>query len=150
MTDDALMRLALWVGASVAGKTGNNPAVGCVIAQDGEVVAEGATQPPGGRHAEAVALQEAENKGIPIGECDLVVTLEPCCFFGNTPACSRVILEKKPRRVIVAMQDPHPRVNGAGIKELRDGGIEVVVGVMEKEAKTALADWVDQFKAPAG
>jgi diaminohydroxyphosphoribosylaminopyrimidine deaminase/5-amino-6-(5-phosphoribosylamino)uracil reductase len=145
MDDEHWMRRAIAAAARVAGRTGDNPAVGCVIVRDGEAMAEGATQPPPGPHAEAVAIRAAESNGIDLRACDLYVTLEPCAFHGRTPPCSRLIVEKRPRRVLVALRDPHPRVNGAGLREIRGAGIEVVEGVLAEEAARGLADWLSRF-----
>ena len=145
MDDEALMRWALEIGRTAAGKTGENPAVGCVLARGEEVVAAGATQPPGGPHAEVVALKEAEANGVVIAECDMYVTLEPCTFQGRTPPCVEAILANRPRRVVVAVRDPHPRVNGGGIRRLRSAGLEVVEGVLADEAREALRPWFDRF-----
>lgn len=141
MTDLEFMREALAVGRTVVGHTGDNPAVGCVLVRDGQIVAKGGTRPPGGCHAEAWAIRAAEQAGIPISACDLYVTLEPCSFHGRTPACSKLIAGKHPRRVIVGTRDPHPRVRGAGIRELRGAGVEVVEGVLADEVRFALRDW---------
>jgi len=139
------MRVALAEGRTAEGRTGDNPAVGCVIVHGGRVVAKGHTQSPGGGHAEAWAIRAAEQAGFAVADCDLYVTLEPCSFQGRTPPCSRLILEKRPRRVVVGARDPHPRVRGSGIAELRGAGIEVVEGVLADEVRRALADWFSRW-----
>src|SRR5689334_12974773 len=96
MGDVEFMREAIAVGRSVEGKTGDNPAVGCVVVHEGRIVARGGTQPPGSCHAEAWAVRSAEEAGVSIAECDIFVTLEPCSFHGRTPACSKLLLEKHP------------------------------------------------------
>ncbi len=141
MGDQEYMREAIAVARTVEGRTGDNPAVGCVLVRNGQIVARGGTQPPGSCHAEAWAIRSAEESGVSIAECDLYVTLEPCSFHGRTPACSRLIAQKHPRRVIVGSRDPHPRVRGSGIGELRAAGIEVVEGVLADEVRRSLADW---------
>ncbi len=145
MDDDFFMREAIAVGRSVAGKTGDNPPVGCVIVKDGDIVARGATQPPGGSHAEVMAIREAENSGYDIATCDFFVTLEPCTFQGRTPPCSTLLAGKRPRRVVIGIRDPHPRVMGAGIAELRAAGIEVVEGIQGESIAQILSSWVDRF-----
>lgn len=150
MDDARWMRRALAAAARVAGRTGENPAVGCVIVRAGEAVAEGATQPPPGAHAEVVAIRAAEAAGVDLAACDLYVTLEPCAFQGRTPPCSRLIVERRPRRVVVALRDPHPRVNGAGLREMRAAGIEVVEGVLAEEAARGLRDWLERFAGAPG
>ncbi len=141
MGDQEYMREAIAVGRAVEGQTGDNPAVGCVLVRDGRIVSRGGTQPPGSCHAEAWAIRAAEDAGVAISDCDLYVTLEPCSFHGRTPACSALIAQKLPRRVIVGSRDPHPRVRGRGIGELRAAGIEVVEGVLAEEVRAALANW---------
>jgi diaminohydroxyphosphoribosylaminopyrimidine deaminase/5-amino-6-(5-phosphoribosylamino)uracil reductase len=145
MDDAAWMRRAIAAGRAVQGHTGDNPAVGCVMVRDGQLVAEGATQLPPGPHAEVVAVRAAEAQGIPVSACDLYVTLEPCSFQGRTAPCSRLLIEKRPRRVLVALRDPHPSVNGSGLRELRDAGIVVVEGLLADEAAEGLRDWLDRF-----
>lgn len=149
MGDQEYMREAIAMGRSVEGRTGDNPAVGCVVVRDGRIVARGGTQPPGGCHAEAWAIRAAEEAGVSIADCELFVTLEPCSFHGRTPACSTLIAQKRPRRVVVAIRDPHPRVRGSGIGELRAAGIEVVEGVLADEVRAALRDWFAKWPDPA-
>ena len=139
--DIRFMREALEEGRKAEGRTGDNPSVGCVLVQAGVIVGRGATQPPGGAHAEVMAIRAAEDVGRAISGCDFYVTLEPCTFQGRTPPCSRLLVEKNPRRVIVGMRDPHRRVRGAGIAELRQAGIEVVEGVLAEEIAAMLAAW---------
>lgn len=139
------MTLAMKAGEKAVGTTGDNPAVGCVVIFQGNVVAEGATQPTGGDHAEVVAIGLAEKRGFSIAECEVFVTLEPCAFQGKTPPCSTLIASKKPRRVVIATQDPHPQVRGKGIEELKKAGIETVVGPMEIEVQKSLEEWFNRF-----
>lgn len=104
-----------------------------------EVLARGFTQPPGNHHAEAMALSQlAQDTG------DLVayVTLEPCSFMGRTPSCARALVDRGIKRVVVALIDPDPRNAGAGIAILRDAGVDVRLGVLEKEAKVDLAPYL--------
>jgi diaminohydroxyphosphoribosylaminopyrimidine deaminase/5-amino-6-(5-phosphoribosylamino)uracil reductase len=108
-----------------------NPCVGCVIVIDDVMLASGWHGYSGGPHAEVNALLGAE---IPVG-ADVYVTLEPCSHHGKTPPCVDALIEAKPARVIVAMQDPNPEVSGRGLQQLRDQGIEVIVGVLEAEAR---------------
>lgn len=138
------MREALGEGRKAEGHTGDNPSVGCVLVKGGVIVARGATQPPGGAHAEVMAIHAAEEAGHAISDCDFYVTLEPCTFQGRTPPCSALLVEKRPRRVIVGMRDPHPRVRGAGIAEMRAAGIEVVEGILAEEITAMLAAWTDR------
>jgi diaminohydroxyphosphoribosylaminopyrimidine deaminase/5-amino-6-(5-phosphoribosylamino)uracil reductase len=147
--DETFMRAALEAGRSVEGRTGDNPPVGCVIVRDGRVVATGATQPPGGSHAEVMAVRAAEAAGHPLSECEVFVILEPCAFTGRTPPCSGFLVGKRPRRVVIGIRDPHPRVRGRGVAELRAAGIEVAEGVLAGPVRTLLAAWLGRFGQPS-
>ncbi|WP_152968120.1 MULTISPECIES: bifunctional diaminohydroxyphosphoribosylaminopyrimidine deaminase/5-amino-6-(5-phosphoribosylamino)uracil reductase RibD [unclassified Achromobacter] len=132
--DLSWMRRALALAQSVLYTTTPNPRVGCVIVRDGRVIGEGATQPPGGPHAEICALRDAEARGEPVQGATLYVTLEPCSHHGRTPPCVDAVLAARPARVVVAMGDPNPLVNGRGLARLREAGIDVVTGVCLDEA----------------
>ncbi len=132
--DQAWMRHALALAESVMLTTTPNPRVGCVIVRDGRVIGEGATQPPGGPHAEVCALRDAAARGEAVAGATVYVTLEPCNHFGRTPPCVNALLATKPARVVVAMGDPNPQVNGQGLARLRAAGIEVETGVCLDEA----------------
>jgi diaminohydroxyphosphoribosylaminopyrimidine deaminase/5-amino-6-(5-phosphoribosylamino)uracil reductase len=149
MTDEEFMREALAAAAGVEGCTGDNPWVGCVIVSGGKVVARGATQNPPGPHAEVIAIEAAERAGIDLRACDLYVTLEPCSFHGRTPPCAAQIVAKHPRRVVVGVRDPHPRVNGEGLRLLRAAGLEVREGILADEVRTMLHAWFTRW-SPAG
>ena len=149
MNDEHWMRRAIEAAERVAGRTGDNPAVGCVIVRGGTLVATGATQHPPGPHAEVVAIRAAEAAGALLHRCDLYVTLEPCAFQGRTPPCTGLIIEKRLQRVIVALRDPHPRVNGAGLQALRAAGIAVSEGVLPELAAAGLADWLAKYRGDA-
>jgi diaminohydroxyphosphoribosylaminopyrimidine deaminase / 5-amino-6-(5-phosphoribosylamino)uracil reductase len=144
--DERFMQAALEAARSVAGRTGDNPPVGCVVVRGEAVVATGATQPPGGSHAEVMAIRAAEAAGLPLDEAELYVILEPCSFTGRTPPCSRLLVEKRPRRVVVGVRDPHPLVRGSGIAELRAAGIEVQEGVLAGPIREFLAGWLRRFE----
>lgn len=125
------MRRALAQARSVWGATHPNPMVGAVIVEDGQVVAEGATAPDGGPHAERLALL---NRGkTPRPGATLYVTLEPCCTHGRTGACTDAIIASGIKRVVVGATDPNPAHAGRGYEVLRAAGIEVITGVLERE-----------------
>ncbi len=126
------MTRALALAAQAQGRTSPNPAVGAVVARDGVIVGEGATQPPGQAHAEIVALNQA---GDDAQGADLYVTLEPCAFQGRTPPCTEAIIAAGIRRVRIGVLDPHPQVNGKGVARLRAAGIQVSTGVHEAQAR---------------
>jgi diaminohydroxyphosphoribosylaminopyrimidine deaminase/5-amino-6-(5-phosphoribosylamino)uracil reductase len=126
------MRNALELAVGGAGWVSPNPLVGCLIVREGKVVGRGYHQRFGGPHAEIHALREA---GDQAQGAALYVTLEPCCHTGKTPPCADAVLESQVERVIVAMRDPNPRVDGGGLSRLENAGIEVTVGVCEAEAR---------------
>jgi len=128
MNDELLMHRALELAERGRYSVSPNPMVGCVIARDGVVLAEGWHQRAGEPHAEIVALQACEN---PRG-ATAVVTLEPCNHFGRTPPCVDALLAAGVARVVVAMGDPH---KSGGIERLREHGVEVVTSVLEDEAQ---------------
>jgi diaminohydroxyphosphoribosylaminopyrimidine deaminase/5-amino-6-(5-phosphoribosylamino)uracil reductase len=130
--DFTYMSRALQLAQKGLYTTDPNPRVGCVIVKDGEVVGEGWHARSGESHAEIHALQEAGDKAA---GATVYVTLEPCCHHGKTPPCSDALLNAKVSRVVVAMQDPHSRVAGQGLQQLRDAGIEVEVGVLDAQAR---------------
>ena len=109
-----------------------NPMVGCVIVRDGEVVGQGWHAEFGGPHAEAAALADA---GDAARGATMFVTLEPCCHHGKTPPCSRAVIDAGINRVVIAMRDPFPKVDGGGLAELEQAGLDVEVGVLEEEAE---------------
>lgn len=121
------MALALAEAVKAVGRTHPNPAVGAVVVKHGRVVSSGFTSPVGGPHAEAIALAVAGKKAK---GATLYVTLEPCNHFGRTPPCSEAIIAAGVKRVVYAVKDPNPRVNGKGARRLRAAGLEVVEGVL--------------------
>jgi diaminohydroxyphosphoribosylaminopyrimidine deaminase/5-amino-6-(5-phosphoribosylamino)uracil reductase len=126
------MQQALSLARTAVGSTSPNPAVGAVIVKEGGVVGQGCTQPPGGDHAEVVALKQAGDKARGAA---MYVTLEPCCFTGRTPPCTRAIIDAGVAAVHIATLDPNPKVNGGGQTELEEAGIEVSIGDREEEAR---------------
>ena len=137
---------ALELGEKVRNKTGDNPWVGCVIVNDDQVIGEGFTHPVGGPHAEIDAINNAKNLGFSLTGATLYCTVEPCSFKGRTISCAKKILEKKISHVVISIRDPHPKVNGAGIKILREGGIKVTEGFEEKAVKTSLKEWLRNYE----
>jgi diaminohydroxyphosphoribosylaminopyrimidine deaminase/5-amino-6-(5-phosphoribosylamino)uracil reductase len=134
------MSTALAAAAAVRASTSPNPWVGAaVLAPDGELIATGATEPAGGRHAEIVALDAA---GDASHGATLVCTLEPCSHHGRTPPCTDAIIAAGIRRVVVAITDPDERVAGSGIDALRRAGLEVESGVLADEATAQLAPYL--------
>lgn len=125
------MRLALSLGRRGQGLTAPNPAVGCVIVRGGRIVGRGWTQPGGRPHAETEALAQA---GDLAQGADVYVTLEPCSHHGQTPPCAEALIAAGVARVVVAVPDADPRVDGQGLKTLQAAGIVVETGVCADEA----------------
>ena len=130
--DSQWMRRALDLASLGRGLVEPNPMVGCVIVDDDECIASGYHHFFGGPHAEVDAIESCEPSRIK--DATIYVTLEPCSHFGKTPPCVDLVLRHKPKRVVVAMQDPFPEVAGRGIRALRDSGIQVDVGILQEEA----------------
>jgi len=127
MTHTEAMDVCLSVAAGVKGQTSPNPWVGAaILSPEGALLATGATEPPGGRHAEIVALEAAGSRAA---GATLVVTLEPCSHHGRTPPCVDAIISAGVARVVVGVDDPDQRVDGTGVLALQQAGIEVVNGV---------------------
>lgn len=128
------MARCLQLAARAEGFTSPNPMVGCVIVKDGAIVAEGFHRKAGMPHAEVEAVNRLP-EGTDPSECEVYVSLEPCSHFGRTPPCADMLVTRGFGRVVVAHEDPDPRVSGRGIALLRSAGIPVVSGVMEAEAR---------------
>jgi diaminohydroxyphosphoribosylaminopyrimidine deaminase/5-amino-6-(5-phosphoribosylamino)uracil reductase len=129
--DLALMRAALGLARRGLGNVWPNPAVGCVIVKERRVIGRGWTQPGGRPHAETEALARA---GVAAHGATAYVTLEPCAHHGKTPPCAEALVAAGLRRVVVAIEDPDPRVAGRGVARLRAAGIAVETGVCAAEA----------------
>ena len=126
------MREAMDLARRSVGVASPNPAVGCVIVKDGTAVGRGFHGYDWLEHAEVTALK---NAGKSAAGATVYVTLEPCCTVGRTGPCTKALIQAGVARVVVATTDPNPAVNGQGIEELQDAGIDVVSGVLEHEAR---------------
>jgi diaminohydroxyphosphoribosylaminopyrimidine deaminase/5-amino-6-(5-phosphoribosylamino)uracil reductase len=133
------MRAALALARRGLGSTWPNPSVGCVVAREGRVVGRGWTQPGGRPHAETEALARA---GEAARDATAYVTLEPCSHWGRTPPCCDALIAAGVSRVVVAAGDPDPRVDGRGLRRLREAGITVEQGLLEAEARAIIAGFV--------
>jgi diaminohydroxyphosphoribosylaminopyrimidine deaminase/5-amino-6-(5-phosphoribosylamino)uracil reductase len=142
MSDHEFMARALRLARRGLYTTTPNPRVGCVIVNDNQVVGEGWHERAGESHAEVTALSQA---GDLARGATLYVTLEPCSHFGRTPPCADAILKSGIRAVVCAMIDPNPEVSGKGLAALREKGIEVRVGVLEREARELNIGFVNRF-----
>jgi diaminohydroxyphosphoribosylaminopyrimidine deaminase/5-amino-6-(5-phosphoribosylamino)uracil reductase len=130
--DEHFMGQALLLAAGVLGRTSPNPAVGCVIVNQGRVVGRGATAAGGRPHAETQALQAAGRRAR---GAVAYVTLEPCAHIGQTPPCAQALVDAGVGRVVIGCIDPYPAVRGRGVSRLRAAGIEVVVGVRQAQCQ---------------
>ena len=136
---------AVRLGEGARGRSAPNPNVGCVVVTGkGEIVGRGSTELGGRPHAEAIALEQAGKKAA---GSTVYVTLEPCAHESpRGPACADLLVKANPARVVIAMRDPDPRINGKGIRRLRDSGIEVKLGVGRKAAEDSLSGWLTRMK----
>ncbi len=130
--DYKYMRKAITLAQNGIYTTDPNPRVGCVIVKDEQIIGEGWHQTAGQAHAEVNAIQNCIQS--PKG-ATAYVTLEPCSHYGRTPPCTDRLIEADVALVVIAMQDPNPQVAGRGIKKLKAAGIDVVVGLMQREAE---------------
>jgi diaminohydroxyphosphoribosylaminopyrimidine deaminase/5-amino-6-(5-phosphoribosylamino)uracil reductase len=131
-TDTAFMRAALGLARRGLGTVAPNPSVGCIVVQNGQIVGRGWTQPGGRPHGETEALRRA---GAAARGATAYVSLEPCNHYGKTPPCTEALIAAGVERVVVACEDPDPRVSGSGIRRLREAGIAVEVGLCADEAR---------------
>jgi diaminohydroxyphosphoribosylaminopyrimidine deaminase/5-amino-6-(5-phosphoribosylamino)uracil reductase len=129
-SDIKFMKIAQMLSWRGKGLTEPNPMVGAVAVKNNRIVGSGYHAACGQMHAEVMAL-----KNLNEPDCTLYVTLEPCSHFGKTPPCADMILKKKIKRVVVAMIDPNPLVNGQGIEKLQDQGVNVEVGLTASFSK---------------
>ena len=139
MTDREIMQQALSLALTAKGLTSPNPCVGAVVVKDGKIVGQGFHRAAGCAHAEVEAIDDA---GPAAKGASIYVTLEPCNHFGKTPPCTQKIIKAGIKKVVIGCKDPNPTVCGGGIQTLQDNGIEVICGVLEKEAKTLIEEFI--------
>lgn len=129
------MQRALNLAGKGTGYVSPNPLVGCVIvSSDGDIIGEGFHERYGKAHAEVNAVNSVRDKSK-LDQATIYVTMEPCSHHGKTPPCSEMLAELPVKRVVVAMKDPNPKVNGKGIEYLTDNGIDVEVGLLKEKAE---------------
>ncbi len=116
------------------GQVSPNPLVGCVIVHNGRIISESYHKIYGGPHAEVNAINALDDHEI-LKDCTVYVNLEPCAHYGKTPPCAQLLIEKQVKKVVIGMQDPYPEVAGKGIQMLKQAGIKVEVGVLEKNCQ---------------
>ncbi len=129
------MRFALELAKRGEGWVNPNPMVGAVIVKDSEIIGVGWHRRFGEKHAEVNAIENAKSRGHDVRGATMYVTLEPCSHWGKQPPCADRIIREGFKRVIIAMKDPNPLVAGQGIEKMRKAKIEVIVGVLEGEAR---------------
>jgi len=130
-TDVFYMARALQLAGNGRYTTDPNPRVGCVLVRDGAIIGEGWHAWAGQDHAEVAALKTVQDAT----GATAYVTLEPCSHYGKTPPCCEALIKAGVSRVVAAMQDPNPLVSGQGLDRLKAAGCEVVVGVLEDDAR---------------
>lgn len=131
-SDEQFMHRALELAKLGVGWVRPNPLVGSVIVHDGKIIGEGWHQKYGEAHAEVSAVNSVKNKEL-LRESTLYVNLEPCSHVGKTPPCADMLIQQGVKRVVIANIDPNPLVAGSGIKKLKEAGIEVLTGILEKD-----------------
>lgn len=131
-TDELYMARCIQIATNGLGNTYPNPFVGSVIVHQNQIIGEGFTSAYGGSHAEVNAINSVKNQNL-LEDSTLFVSLEPCAHFGKTPPCCDLIIQKKIPRVVVGTLDPFAKVNGEGIKRMQANGIDVKVGILEKD-----------------
>lgn len=139
--DRACLREALELAERGRGFVEPNPLVGCVLARDQQVLARGWHRQFGGPHAEVDALAQLADSSQARG-ATAYVTLEPCCHHGKTPPCTEALLTAGVRRVVAAMRDPFPQVDGGGLAQLAAAGVAVEVGLFEAESRALNAPYL--------
>lgn len=140
------MQRALSLAGKGAGYVSPNPMVGCVIVSaDGNIIGEGYHERYGQAHAEVNAVNAVEDTAL-LKNATVYVTLEPCAHQGKTPPCADMLVELPIKKVVVAMKDPSPQVNGKGIELLRDKGIDVLTGVLHEEAEELNEAWLHRLE----
>ncbi len=142
MTDELFMRHAVSLANRMVGRTAENPPVGCVVVKDGIIVGRGWTADGGRPHAEAMALAAAAGRAR---DATAYVTLEPCSHVGKTGPCADALIAAGVARVVVAIEDPDPRVSGKGLEKLRRAGVTVVTGCAEALAAPVLAGFINRI-----
>ena len=139
------MQVALDLAAKGQGDVEPNPMVGCVLVKDHKIIGEGFHERCGDAHAEVNALHSIASPQL-AEHATAYVTLEPCCHQGKTPPCCDALLRAGIARVVVAMRDPFPKVDGGGITQLRNAGVDVIVGTLEERARQLNAPYLKRIE----
>lgn len=131
--DEKYMSRCLQLALNGKGFTSPNPMVGAVVVYNDTIIGEGYHRQYGKGHAEVNAINNVKDRSL-LKDSTIYVSLEPCSHHGKTPPCSQLIIDCQIPHVVVACLDPYPKVSGRGVKMLKDAGIDVTVGILEKEA----------------
>ncbi|MDX5320243.1 MAG: bifunctional diaminohydroxyphosphoribosylaminopyrimidine deaminase/5-amino-6-(5-phosphoribosylamino)uracil reductase RibD [Bacteroidota bacterium] len=134
ISHERYIKRCLELAAMGFGHTQTNPMVGCVIVHEGNIIGEGYHQRFGEAHAEVNAIASVQNQDLLRG-ATVYVSLEPCAHHGKTPPCCDLLINKGVKEVVIAMQDPFPKVDGEGIRRMKAAGIKVESGFLEEEAQ---------------
>ncbi|HAL82359.1 MAG TPA: bifunctional diaminohydroxyphosphoribosylaminopyrimidine deaminase/5-amino-6-(5-phosphoribosylamino)uracil reductase RibD [Mucilaginibacter sp.] len=139
VTDEKYMQRCIDLARSGMGSVSPNPMVGAVVVMDSVIIGEGYHHKYGEAHAEVNAINQVfsnfSDAAELLDQSTLYVSLEPCAHYGKTPPCADLIIKHRIPRVVVGCRDPFEQVNGKGIEKLREAGIEVITGVLEKECQ---------------
>lgn len=134
---EVYMRRCLDLAQLGAGFVAPNPMVGAVLVHNNKIIGEGWHRQYGGPHAEVNCINSVINADqVLIPASTLYVSLEPCAHYGKTPPCTKLIIERQIKRVVIGCRDPFEAVNGKGIEQLQNAGVEVIINVLEQECKT--------------
>ncbi|MBU0508173.1 bifunctional diaminohydroxyphosphoribosylaminopyrimidine deaminase/5-amino-6-(5-phosphoribosylamino)uracil reductase RibD [bacterium] len=139
-SDERFMRMALREAVKGRGFTSPNPMVGAVAVKDGQVLGKACHRRFGGEHAEIALIRALSSDEA--RDATIYVNLEPCCHVGKTPPCTDALIRARVARVVIGHEDPNPLVQGRGIRQLREAGIEVETGVIESEAREVNAPFL--------
>lgn len=134
-TDELIMKKCIQLAKKGRGFVSPNPLVGCVILSEGKIIGKGYHKKFGGPHAEVNAVNDAKRNGHDLKGSSVYVNLEPCAHTGKTSPCTDLLLTEKVQKVFIGIKDPYEKVNGKGIKKLKDNGIEVNVGILKDECE---------------
>lgn len=132
--EEKYMKRCFQLAGGGEGETSPNPMVGAVIVHDGKIIGEGFHRKAGETHAEVNAITSVKNEEL-LKDSTMYVSLEPCSHYGKTPPCTGLIIRKGIPRVAIGCLDPFPEVSGRGIRILREAGIDIITGMLEKEAR---------------
>lgn len=144
-SDNFFMQRCIQLARLGKGTTSPNPLVGAVIVYNDQIIGEGFHQKYGEAHAEVNAINAVKDKEL-LKQSSMYVNLEPCSHYGKTPPCADLIVHHQFKRVVIGMKDPFAKVNGLGIKRIKDAGIDVSVGILQKECEELNKEFITFHK----